>query len=395
MRSSLVQSGRVSDPMIINSMIVAAILVLAAGSAVVNPGFNAYLRERNLDESSRSMLVAVFFGISAAVVLLVGVVADKKGSKTLILAGLGTLALSQAIHVFAVSFAAIFVARVLVGLGFALFGGVAMSLLLNSLDAAKTKVSKDAWQSVSTAGSCFVGAIATIFGGVLSGIDSRLPFIVSGSIFGALFLLGLCLREPPRSTEDKGGFACAYRFCLQRYSLQRWLIVAASALAALLNVAWFFYEPCFREVGFSALWFGVIMAGYEVLASLASLIAGFVKGGRKLPTMFCASLLAVAVAYLLLGSCSAVIAVAVGAIFPIVRGYVSVIFGSALYDQTPKMIRATVLSVQNSLASVMSFAASLPLGFGVQVFGLSAALLIVALVCLAVMAGVLALKCKQ
>ncbi len=90
----------------------------------------------------------------------------------------------------------------------------------------------------------------------------------------------------------------------------------------------------------------------------------------SVPTAFVAFVLLAAMAHLLFGMVVAVWAFLFGAMHQIVRGAAPVVFGHALHSRTPSEIRATVLSIEGAIATLLYGAINLRLGACREAFGL-------------------------
>lgn len=112
-----------------------------------------------------------------------------------------------------------------------------------------------------------------------------------------------------------------------------------------------------------------MFAFYNIVAAAASLAARRQETMMSVPTAFVAFVLLAAVAHLLFGMVVAVWAFLFGAMHQIVRGAAPVVFGHALHSRTPSEIRATVLSIEGAIATLLYGAINLRLGACIEAFG--------------------------
>lgn len=319
------------------------------------------------------VLQGVFALTLATCTIPFGYLADARGRKGCLTVGVSLSFFGEVSYLMGDTFAAFLIAEVCMGVGCALVSGADSALLYDTLKARGDEEANKRWAGLAAAGCFFVTALGNIASGYVVMLGERVPFMVS-SAFVALQLALVLLVVEPNVDRDRRLVSVrqlpkVFGFCLQLGSPQLWLIAAWSVVTVATWLAMWFYPICFKTAGLSVAQQGLVFAFYNVVAGAASLAARRQHEGVSVPAAFVVFVLLAAAAHLLFGVVVAVWAFLFGAMHQIVRGAAPVVFGHALHSRTPSEIRATVLSIEGAIATLLYGAINLRLGACIEAFG--------------------------
>lgn len=362
----------------LNLVLCVAIAWMSGGLGVVIPNLMVFWMAHGLSVRQVWVLQAGFALTLAACTVPFGFMADVRGRKFCMVVGLALHLLGELAYLTGDSFLAFLAAEVLMGVGVALVSGADSALLYDTLKVRGEEDQAPRWAGLAACGCFIVTATTNVLAGFVSAIDERLPFVVSLAFVATQLVLALLIKEPEleggKRLVSVGQLPSVFRFCFKPGSHQLWLIGAWSIVAVVSWVAVWFYPLCFNAAGLSVQNQGAIFAFYNVVAAAAAFAArrqeGTPSAGMALLTFVGLS----AVAHVLFGTFVGVWAFLFGALHQVVRGAAPVVFGNALNAKTSSEIRATVLSVQGALATLLYGGLNLRLGAYIEAFGFQAVL---------------------
>ncbi len=152
-----------------------------------------------------------FWGTSLFISLPVGVIADSFGRKRSISLALLTAIAGAVLFVFASSFPLLVTANVLFAVSFAFMFGAVLSLFYDSLKHTGREgefTKQRGWFSAVMFGTA---AVSNALGGVLGGIDLRLPFLIYAGMNIFTFVILFTLRETPYEPHPETGQRISYK----------------------------------------------------------------------------------------------------------------------------------------------------------------------------------------
>ena len=376
-----------SGPLGRNLPLCVAIAWLSGAIGVVIPTLMPFWVARGLSFREIWVLQGIFALTLATCTIPFGYLADARGRKSCLVAGVALSALGEVSYLVGDAFWAFLFAEVCMGVGVALVSGADSALLYDTLKFRGEEGSNKRWAGIAAAGCFFVTALGNMAGGHVVTLGDRVPFAISSSFALLQFVLVLGITEPRVDREKRlvsvTQLPKVFGFCLQPGSPQLWLIAAWSVVTVAIWLAMWFYPLCFKTAGLSVAQQGAVFAFYNAVAGAASLAARRQREGTSMPAAFVGFILLAASAHLLFGTVVAVWAFLFGALHQIVRGAAPVVFGSALNARIPSEIRATVLSVEGALATLLYGVINLRLGACIEAFGFQFVLIAISAGCVA------------
>jgi hypothetical protein len=191
-------------------------------------------------------------------------------------------------------------------------------------------------------------------------------------------LLVLSITEPPASYERPRKWAQNLKGVLSatvvRDATTRLVLLNVVVWGSGALVMFWVNQKYWQETAVPLPWFGVLLAGYNLLDGLAAKCAarGATRYGRR-PLLAVVGVLPV-VAYFGMASFFGWAGILFGFVFKIGRGVLGVLFMEALNERIPSTFRATVISL-SQLGLRGTFCLLGPLvGYGIDVWGLPSAL---------------------
>lgn len=222
-------------------------------------------------------------------------------------------------------------------------------------------------------------SFASIVGGLLGRIDYRYPFYAMIPFMLLLIPLSLSLKEPER---HKTIFTKNYLFDLFKIiklsilknKKLKWLLAYSAIVVGFINIAYFLYQPYFKLSGLDIAYFGVVFAGFSVVAAVSAKYSHLLeeKIGQKYSLVLLFVL--IGVSYLLMSNFVYLFSFGFAFLIQFVKGFSSVVVSDYVHQLTESSIRATVLSAK-SLVEKMFFAIVTPfIGWVVDIYSLTQAL---------------------
>lgn len=365
------------------------------GFGLITAMWVIYLQQRRGLSLAQVPIVDVTFWIAATLgEVPTGVVADTFGRKTSLTAGAALLSLGTLAWAFAPTMLLIMLAYAAMAVGTTFLSGAEEAFFYESLQS--TERADEYTSLVGRAGATMLGATAlgNLASGFLATVDLILPFLMAG--LSLLVMLGIVLtfKETHTKEESGGQVQKSYRQILReslaamrvrpalRYSM---FYLALVPLAAVIMET-FFAQPQAVSLGIPLAGVGVIVMAMQLTNMTGSTWSDRIEaqfGERRVlysaPVLIVSGLILLAVfqtvpALLIIG----VIGFVTAALRPFVL--------SRVQDQVPNDIRATILSMQ-SLMFTMLVAISEPIlgavadqsGLPAAYFGLAAGLSILSL----------------
>lgn len=352
------------------------------GFGLITAMWVIYLQQRRGLSLAQATIVDVTFWIAATLgEVPTGVVADTYGRKTSLTAGAALLSLGTVAWAFAPTMLLIMLAYAAMAVGTTFLSGAEEAFFYESLQS--TGRADEYTRLVGRAGATMLGATAlgNLASGFLATVDLILPFLMAGlSLLGMLGIV-LTFKETHTKEELGGQVRKSYRQILQeslaamrvrpalRYSM---FYLALVPLAAVIMET-FFVQPQAVSLGIPLAGVGVIVMAMQITNMAGSSWSDRIRaqfGERRI--LYSAPVLIVS-GLILLAVFQTVPALLIIAAIGFVTAALRPLVLSRIQDQVPNDIRATILSMQ-SLMFTMLVAISEPiLGAVADQFGLPAA----------------------
>jgi len=339
-----------------------------------------FFQQNGLSQTDIFLLQSIFAVTAVIFEVPSGYFADRFGRRISLIMGASFLSLGWVIYIFSHGFAQIALAEITLGLALSFVSGADSALAYDSFAALNRKKDYRKFETRNFMWMGIGGAVAAIIGGLIAQYSLRAT--LGAQLLTALPLIFIALRltEPPRIKEDPSKDLANNVIKVTKYALHghteiKWLIFYGAVVGTMTHTMVWLNQPLFVESGVSIEWFGVIWA---VLVSAPLLIVRFTDRYEELLGKRGAlvSFLAIGVVtYSIVGSIQAVWVIPILFGFSFVRTVFTPILRDYVNGLVDSSIRATVLSVQ-ALAQRLLYVVVGPLiGWTLDAYSLSTALL--------------------
>ena len=315
----------------------------------VYPIITLYLLSRGLSDGDVGLVNGLFFAGVVGAEIPTGYVGDKIGRRNSLI--VSTLLMSVSMFAFTVSgtvpaFSAVYVFW---GIALTFRSGTGSAYLYDMLE---ERLDTDEYSKITgRGGAAFLvtSAITSIAGGVLYGIDHRIPFVAAGLITASGALVLLSMPETQQYAEGDGGSAFSARDAWGTVREKfltpelRTFIVYTALLLSIPELADLYIQPIVVEAGVPEQSLGLLYAGFMLVTAFASYNIDRVRDRIGIGGWF-------AVAPVLMAAALAGILVEPWLAIPgfvsmrIVKSLSYAFRGQYLNDHLPSLGRATVLS---------------------------------------------------
>jgi MFS family permease len=321
-----------------------------------------YLQQRRGLSLAQASIIDVTFWIAATLgEVPTGVVADTFGRKTSLTAGAALLGLGTIAWAFAPTMLLIMLAYAAMAVGTTFLSGAEEAFFYESLQI--TGRADEYTRLVGRAGATMLGATAlgSLASGLLATVDLILPFLMAG--LSLLIMLGLVLtfKETHTKEEVDGPARKSYRQILQeslaamrvRPALRYPMFYLALVPLAAVIMETFFVQPQALSLGIPLAGVGVIVMATQLTNMAGSTWSDRIKaqfGERRIlysaPVLIVSSLILLAIFQRVQGLLFiAVIGFVTAALRPLVL--------SRIQNEVPNDIRATILSMQSLMFTIL------------------------------------------
>jgi len=323
---------------------------------------------------------------SASVVLFEfpsGYFADRVGSRASLLVGAAGWSAGWLLYAGSESFAAVFLAEILLGASSAFVSGADRALLWVSLGAAGRSREYQRWEGRLRATAQISEALSAAVGGWLYARAPRLPLWVQVPTAALMLAPVLGLRDVPRATTDEGRSHAGRALHIVRFSLwHHHRLRATIGLGVALGLSTFvmvwLIQPYAQARGIPPAWFGALWAAAHLWLAGVSLVSARLTDALGVRATLLACCLLIPVGYLGLALVPSTAAVAFYLCFMTVRGLQGPIVASALQRDALEHDRASVLSLAALLFRLAFVVAGPPIGALVDGVGMGPALMVMA-----------------
>jgi MFS family permease/uncharacterized membrane protein YqaE (UPF0057 family) len=337
------------------------------------------------------LLQAIFAVAIVALEFPSGYIADRLGYRLSLCLGAAFWVAGWTVYALGTTFAAMVIAEVALGFGFAFTSGADSALLYVSLKANGKLAHYTRWEGRVRAAAQVSEAVSSGLGGWLYSLSPRLPFWLQIPVAVGAYGAAAATREAERDTSQEriAHLARAWhivRHALVRNARLRSAMILSVSLGISTYVAVWLIQPWMRQRGIPITWFGPLWALAHLWLAAVSLMSARVAEllgiGRSL--VICCAL--AGAGYLGLGLSTSGVAVIFYLGFMTVRGLQGPLLASVLQKDAPAQDRASVLSLNALLFRLVAAVILPPIGILADRWGLD-----VVLTALAFISGILSL----
>ena len=283
-----------------------------------------------------------------------GIVADVYGRKISLAFGAIFLSCGYLLFSFAPDLFLLLVSYILAGIGFTFLSGAQEALLFESLVKDQRGDEYTRITGRATALRFGVAAVGTVLTGFFATIDIALPTIISGITFGLMLIVIFTFKEPAISETNESatrGYFKTLRDAVHTIRQQRTLRYAIVYLTLISLFSWLinsqFVQPYARGLGVPLALIGIALMLMRLSNMLGSAKASHIadKLGER-STLFAIPLITI-FCLILLVVWQAIPALIGVAVITFVAAVMRPIVLNIIQNQVADQMRATVLSLQN------------------------------------------------
>lgn len=367
-------------------------LKFLTGFLLLTPIIVVFWQENGLNMTQVMLLQSLF---AVAVVLLevpTGYIADTFGRrKTLLSAGV-FMTLGMAVYSLGHTFPEFLLGETIWAIGVSLVSGADSALLYDTLIELGMEGEYQRLWGNATSLQMVAAAIAAVLGGFLGDIFLRLTLYAQVPVIIFAIPVAYSLREPEHHQSVEEEEAAGLREILEsgfRDRSLRWLMLYAAVIGAGLTTSLWLYQPYFQLTGLDVASFGLIFAGFNIVSAASSKYAYPIEDrlGKRNSLLLLSGLLVFSLAAM----SSYVYAFSFAFIFlqQFARGFSRPVISDYINEMVSSDRRSTLLSAKSLLTRISSAALMPGIGYVTDVFSLTQALSLLAVIVM-VMASLLA-----
>lgn len=351
--------------------------------SLIMPIIVLFYEENRLGLHEIFLLKSVYSVVLVSLDIPTGYLADSWGRKNCLLTGCLVAFGGYLCYSFSYTFAAFFLAEILLGIGQSLISGADSALLYDTMQEYKREGEYLKYEGKVTMVGNFSEAFAGVFGGLLATSSLRLPFYCQAVIAFLGIPAALCLREfyVKRHIENPlRNIWAIIRYSLGTNKRLRYDILFSGIIGtATLTMAWF-VQPVFIHINMPTAWFGVAWTVLNLTVGIAALYSDALSAKIGENRTYAFILVFIVGGYLSVAYSLNYFSLILLFVFYIIRGFATPLLKGYINRQTFSEMRATVLSIRNFIIRLI-FAVMAPfIGWLNDAFSLSFALQITALI---------------
>jgi MFS family permease len=306
------------------------------------------------------MLMFILFEVPS------GALADLLGRKRTMLAGLAALIVAAIATGNAQNFIHLFLSSLVWALGFSLISGSSEALIYDSL-----KDERLFHRISGRALSCsIIGlALAAVVGPLLFARHFRLPYLFSALPFAAAFVVMIAYRETAPAAKEPfsaRNYARQIRTGASKAFASRFVLWSMGALAIVFAVSYTFtssYQPYLIQVGFSVTQFAFILPLMFLSEALGGAWSERITSRLSETAAFWVNVLALGTSLVALGLLASKLVVPILIVYGFLQGVLRPLASTYANRYIESEHRATVVSVQTMISTVVASALLFAFGF--------------------------------
>ena len=323
---------------------------------------------------------AVVLGICVILDIPSGALADLIGRKKTII--VGRVFLFGSVFFFTTMTTPLhaWIGNILWAIGYSMQSGADTALLYDTLKEQGKEAEYKRIEGQAVGGRLVLVACCSLVTGLLASINLRLPLLI-GLPFILVPLTAVSFLKEPVKTESysvqKQLGVLKEGLTFIRHSVEvRWM-VGFAALVATISKVWFFtYNPYFELVGLPIAYYGVVFFSLNVVAWLSSHYAYRIEHRLGEKKCIIGMVSCVGIPILLMGLLPIRAFVSLVVVQNVVRGFMRPFVGDYMNRHVTTNIRATMLSVQSSVANLTAIVGLATFGFFMEHLSLPKSLVI-------------------
>lgn len=351
-----------------------------SNALIAMPVIVLFFQQNGLSQTEIFVLQSIFAVTAVLFEIPSGYFADRFGRRTSLLSGALLWVLGWIVYTFSYGFSELVIAEVILGLALSFVSGADSALAYDSFLALNKK---DGYRRFETRNFLWMGvgaAVASIIGGIIGQYNLRATVVAQLLIAIPMVVIAWRLTEPPLVKHDPSkdlgkNVLKVVKYALHGHQEIKWLILYAAVVGTLTHTMVWLYQPYFQMAGVPIAWFGIIWAALAVFPMLFLRFTDRYEellGKRRALISF---VVIGVISYVLVGSAQVVWLIPVMLGFSFIRTVFTPILRDYVNELVDSSIRATVLSVQ-ALAQRLLYVGAGPLiGWVMDAYSLSTALL--------------------
>lgn len=350
--------------------------VLASDATFTMGVFAIFMLYLGLSISEISLAFGIYLIFYSLFQIPSGFLTDSYGYKKTLFLGGSLFFIGSGLFAFASDVSMVLIAHIFLGSGAAMRSGADTALLYESMAAeGRANQFKSVSGKVEFRVSLLI-ALAAVIGGILYGINERLPFIAEFILVG-LSLVGTFLIKEPYINRKRTSFklhlisTAKQSFRTLNFSK---IFILSAIIGSIAITAFQYLQPLYVSIGISEVYFGIIAASAYLIRGLGSLFS------EKLGTIFTidkylilhGSVFSLFLVMLDRVTFIPIVLFAVGS-FYFLRGLYAPTVSTYINSKVTTESRATMLSINSQLLTLTSAITFLLMGFLGERYGVSTA----------------------
>ena len=341
-----------------------------------------FWQDNGLSLTEVMLLQSIFAILTVILEIPSGYFADIYGrKKTLIIAStMGLIAIST--YSIGHNFYHFLIAELFFALSVSFTSGTTSAFIFDTLqNLGEEKQYKKIWGNALFYGMIAL-AVSNSLGGLIAKIDLRYTLYASIPFFALMIPLLFTMEEPKRyKIIIQQGYTKELLSILKITFLQnkkvRWIIIYSGVIYAFNQSALWLYQPYFKVSGLDIAYFGIVFAGFQMVAAFSSKYAHKIE--EKLGQKYSLAMLTFLVAgsYFLMSNFIFLFSFSFCFIQQFVRGFKNAVVTDYINQLTTSNMRATVLSAESFIGRII-YAAIIPVfGWMADVYTIVQALTVI------------------
>lgn len=324
-----------------------------------------------------------------------GAFADKFGNRKSVIVGIFLWALTIFLYGVSFGFIGMALAAFIGGVGQAFMSGANSSFIHETL---RSEGKEHEFKKVAGRGSgigSISASIGMFLGGIVASVSLVATFFASTMTTGIAFVISLLFKEPKaKETNKKPQYTQIIKNGFRAVKSNRTVLWLTIFLASINGIYWtanLFTQPYLKLVNIPLVYFGAIFAGFNLLASLASVVVhrfeflGQRKGILLMLGVMSASLIVI-------GALPHAATFTLWATFEIISSISFIVVPAEILKIVDKSHATTVLSFQSLSVRLVNIIASPIIGFVALKFGIFVGLELCGVLLLTVLTVLLFIK---
>lgn len=337
-----------------------------------------FFQENGLSMTEIMVLQALYSVSVISLEIPTGYIADYYSRRKAIFTSSLFLTAGMTIYSFGTDFWSFLAAELVWSIGVALFHGTDSALFYDTLTDLGRKESYQKLWGKATSYRLASAAVASVLGGLLAEIGLRLTIQLVVPVMMLLIPLSYSLKEPQKHREVTENHLDEIKESMKTAFIHkkelRFLILYSGLIVTLISSAYWIYQPYFEASGLQLAQFGIVFAGFNIVAAFISRYAHDIEQvlGRKNSLVALIGL--TALGFLLMGYIVAFYSFVFALFHQVVRGFREPIISDYINKIVESKRRSTILSVEH-MASNTLYAAVVPfIGLYTDIYTYSAAM---------------------